>query len=480
MPTMGATHASRYEPRRPEASDAVSLVAEHLEDFAARAEDNEAPLPRFAVDELQSMVRCGDFEHGFVRFNCRRCGDELRVPFSCKARGTCPSCMGRRMCETAALWVERLLPTVGYRQWVLSFDGPMAVRLGYDAGLLREVCRVFTARLSQQLRRRAKRHHGRPTVSGMHAGVITVVQRFRSDLGLYVHLHCLVADGVFEEVVHEEADAEGERPAPVFLSLPEPTDEDLVAVLRAVASDRRLAEHIDLGEKDVDAGISACVQLGLATVSPQAGSPRRAAKLNVHAFGMNLHAATTVDGRDRKQLERLSRYLLRPPFATDAIQRLPEGRVRLDIARRGRSVVMSAEQFIAKLIALVPPPGVPMVRYAGVFSNAHHLRAAVAPAPSRGPCQAEPAQTRLLTFTGRPVETRNRGPATPAKIAWAQLLARVFAIDVLTCPRPGCGGKLRATAAVLQSREIALLLHGARGPPRPSPPGQLSFLNFDV
>ncbi|MBL4688315.1 MAG: transposase, partial [Nannocystaceae bacterium] len=113
-------------------------------------------------------------------------------------------------------------------------------------------------------------------------------------------------------------------------------------------------------------------------------------------------------------------------------------RVRDELAcgheRRGCSVVMSAEQFIAKLIALVPPPGVPMVRYAGVFSNAHHLRAAVARDPALRLEQTEPVQTRLLTFTGRPVDTKNLGPATPSKIAWAQLLARIFAIDVLKCP----------------------------------------------
>ena len=33
----------------------------------------------------------------------------------------------------AALLVDHVLPAVGYRQWVLSFPGPMAVRLGYDA-----------------------------------------------------------------------------------------------------------------------------------------------------------------------------------------------------------------------------------------------------------------------------------------------------------------------------------------------------------
>jgi hypothetical protein len=39
----------------------------------------------------------------------------------------------------------------------------------------------------------------------------------------------------------------------------------------------------------------------------------------VSAFGMQLHAAVTVDGRDRKRLERVCRYLLRPPFAHDAV-----------------------------------------------------------------------------------------------------------------------------------------------------------------
>jgi len=44
---------------------------------------------------------------------------------------------------------------------------------------------------------------------------------------------------------------------------------------------------------------------------------------------MHLHAATTVDGRNRKQLERVCRYLLRPSFAHDAVVALPDGRVRV-------------------------------------------------------------------------------------------------------------------------------------------------------
>ena len=47
--------------------------------------------------------------------------------------------MGRQMAEGAALLADHVLPAVGYRQWVLSFSGPLAVRLGYDQALLATV-----------------------------------------------------------------------------------------------------------------------------------------------------------------------------------------------------------------------------------------------------------------------------------------------------------------------------------------------------
>ncbi len=61
--------------------------------------------------------------------------------------------------------------------------------------------------------------------------------------------------------------------------------------------------------------------------------------LTVSAFGMHLHAATTVEGRDRKQLERVCRYLLRPHFAHDAVQALPDGRVRVHFKAPWRSAL---------------------------------------------------------------------------------------------------------------------------------------------
>jgi len=59
--------------------------------------------------------------------------------------------MGRRMAAGAALLVDHVLPAVGYRQWVLSFQGPLAVRLGYDTDLLAAVCEKLARALMHGL-----------------------------------------------------------------------------------------------------------------------------------------------------------------------------------------------------------------------------------------------------------------------------------------------------------------------------------------
>ncbi|MGB1016748.1 MAG: transposase [Nannocystaceae bacterium] len=50
-----------------------------------------------------------------------------------------------------------------------------------------------------------KHEHDLATSGTLHPGVLVVVQRFRSDLGLFVHLHCLVTDGCFEELAEGSA-----------------------------------------------------------------------------------------------------------------------------------------------------------------------------------------------------------------------------------------------------------------------------------
>jgi len=75
------------------------LVAEHYPRFRDRRAAEERPLPRYIEDEFEAYLKCGRLEHGFLRVKCESCQAEKLVAFSCKRRGFCPSCGGRRMAE---------------------------------------------------------------------------------------------------------------------------------------------------------------------------------------------------------------------------------------------------------------------------------------------------------------------------------------------------------------------------------------------
>jgi hypothetical protein len=200
------------------------------------------------------------------------------------------------------------------------------------------------------------------------------------------------------------------------------------------------------------------VQLALA--GPHLAPPPEPATrppLTVSAFGMQLHAATTVDGRDRKQLERLCRYMLRPPFAHDAVEALQGGRVRVHFKAPWRSGAahadMSPDKFLARLCGLVPPPGFHMTRYFGVFANRHHLRARIIP-PAVVPA---PEQRLTLRLAGADDDDDDAPVAAPrpSRIGWAKLLARVFALDVTICRK--CDGRMRVLDVVDDPDDIALI-----------------------
>src|SRR5213596_807259 len=95
-------------------------------------------FPRFEL-ELRSFLECGVLAHGFLRVHCDACGEDRVVAFSCKGRAVCSSCGGRRMADTAAHLVDRVLPKVPVRQWVLSLPFALRYRLAYDARLVRDV-----------------------------------------------------------------------------------------------------------------------------------------------------------------------------------------------------------------------------------------------------------------------------------------------------------------------------------------------------
>ena len=187
--------STAYEPRRPAQGALYHVVLNHFETFRAQADsmrDGEG-LPGFVEREFRDFLRCGWLAGGFARFQCVACGTDRLVPFSCKGRGFCPSCGGRRMAERAAHLVDHVFPPVRVRQWVLSLPHRIRYLLAWDHELCRAVVAVYLRAVLGFLRRRAR---GGGVPDG-RSGAVAIVQRFGAALNLNVHVHALVLDGVF-------------------------------------------------------------------------------------------------------------------------------------------------------------------------------------------------------------------------------------------------------------------------------------------
>jgi hypothetical protein len=367
--------STTYEPRHPSQGLLYQIVHDHFETFRAQTaslRDGEG-LPRFVEQEFRDFLQCGWLAGGFARFRCDDCGLDRLVPFSCKGRALCPSCGGRRMAERAAQLVDHVFPDVPVRQWVLSLPYRLRYRLAWDHDLCRALVVVYLRAVLGWLRGRA-RWDG---VADGRGGAVAVIQRFGGALNLNVHVHALVLDGVF---ARDRAGALEFHPAPRLTTL------DVAEVLATVEPRIvRLLDRRGLGEGDDDGAAShawgdeAPVLAGLAAASVQgtlALGPRAGARLrrlgdpreegespeqgscHARANGFDLHAGLVVPAGQRERLERVCRYVLRPPVTQERIHLTDEGQVRLQLRQPWRDgttdIVFDPVEFLGRLAVLVP------------------------------------------------------------------------------------------------------------------------------
>jgi hypothetical protein len=163
------------------------VVAAHMETLLEQArEHSNYGYPRHVEKALAAVIDCGVLSAGFCRVKCESCNYERLVAFSCKSRGICPSCEGRRTADTAAHLVDRVLPRhCAYRQWVITFPINVRLLLAKDEKLLAAVCSIFVRRVFAHYRK-AARHIG--VHNGQPAGVVAT-QLFGGALNCNPHLH---------------------------------------------------------------------------------------------------------------------------------------------------------------------------------------------------------------------------------------------------------------------------------------------------
>jgi hypothetical protein len=199
--------------------------------------------------------------------------------------------------------------------------------------------------------------------------------------------------------------------------------------------------------------------------------------------GMTLHAAVSVPARDRRRLERLCRYVARPPLANDRLEERHDGQILLRLKTRWRDgtthIAMERKELIDRLVPLIPPPRAHQVRYHGILAPCASLRSRVVPAAvfdiawpvaEDGAALASPSAATGSTAPGSDRAREDRPETRPRRLRWAALLQRVFGFDALRCPRCGC--TLRLIAAIedpaIARRILECIGLPARAPPAPA------------
>ena len=480
--------AFEYQPRRPEESVLCRAVAENLESFLARQQERGRVVPGFVENDLRDFLDCGIVERGFIRVHCDACGNDRVVPFSCKSRSFCPSCYGRRMAETAAHLVDHVFPEVPVRQWVLSVPFSLRYRLAYDSSLVRDVTQIFVRTVFSSIRRRAGIASSNRKA---RCGAVGFIQRFSDALNLDPHCHVMALDGIYIENSKNEL---------TFLHVGPPSDAEVARVAdRIHRRVMRLMKRRDIDpEADPEeadplrrdepllAELYSASVAGRVATGPRAG--RRIVRVGVEpdfdgaeaksgrccamVEGFSVHAGVCVPSRDRLRLERLLRYAARGPISNERLSLLPDGRLRYKLRRRWNdgttAVIYEPMELMERLAALVPPPRFNIVRYYGVLAPASSLRPYIVPEDKSDIAPAHPGcSTKAEISTTEEAETKPKRGKKPKNYSWAQLLKRVFELDVLVCPR--CGSKMRVLCAIHPPDAIQKMLT-CLGLPSRAPP----------
>ena len=311
------------------------------------------------------------------------------------------------------------------------------------------------------------------TKSTVHAGAVTLIQRFGSALNLNIHFHMLFLDGVYVDEAGSSAR---------FRWVKAPTSAELTQLTHTIA--HRLARYLErqgllardaehsyltlenshedpmdqLRGHSITYRIAVGPQQGrkvftLQTLPDERDADETPAAGNVAGF--SLHAGVAAKANQRDKLERLRRYITRPAISEKRLSLTNQGKVRYELKtpyRDGTTHVIfepldfmyrmygmpraqgCAGAAIARLAALVPKPRVNLTRFHGVFAPNSKHRARVTPA-KRGKGSQKVAE--------------GHDEKTPAQrhvaMTWAQRLKRVFNIDVETCRVCGGGAKVIAS-----------------------------------
>ena len=432
---MATSCPAAYRARSPRATPLYRLFETHFDEVRGQWEERFQRWYGFwrgFVDEqVGRYLDCGLYENGFARIRCPDCAQEYLLAFSCKTRELCPSCAAKRSAATAALLAEDVLEEVGHAQWVFVIPKMLRPYFLHHRELLGGLARAGWETVLELMIAAVGDATFRP-------GMVAVVQTAGDMANWQPHLHAMVSRGGWTR---------GGQWVPV------PFVDERAAELLFRHKVMRLLQGEGLLSEE-----------------------RTELLLSWRHTGFSVHNRVYVEPEDQAAVERLARYIMRPPVSLERMAWDGEGEVRYrrkggheDPALRLDPVeTFDPAEFLARVIMHIPEPRRHLVRYYGWYSNVSRGKRRKADAELGCPAAVEGDEP---SRTDRD-ETRD---ARALRRSWAKLIKRIYEVDPLVCP--SCGGEMKVIAFITEHEVVDKILRHLkrrgegqreRGPPRRS------------
>jgi hypothetical protein len=317
--------------------------------------------------------------------------------------------------------------------------------------------------------------NGSPLPDGCRLGSVTFLQRFGKTLNSHFHFHCCIIDGVF--------DKEGNFYPANFL-----------APIDILAVQERVRKRV----------------IKLFQRKGYLSSDEASDMLDWEHGGFSLDANVLIQPQDREGLERLIRYCARPLFSGERLEFIGE-KLRYLLPKPtadGQTVLLlKPSELLDKLAALIPPPRRHRHHYHGVLAPNSPLRSKIgalankeifcpntssektsalfqnaSDAPLFTHCQNEKSEqteespkiqpTQKDRASEADAETqvpqkKKKEPSKASLFRWAMLLARIFEVLPLSCPK--CNHPMRIISFIEDPHTIRKVLTHINEPTQPPP-----------
>jgi hypothetical protein len=421
-----------YRARNPRATPLYRLFETHFEEVRGQWEDRferRFGFWRGFVDEqVLRYLDCGLYENGFARIRCPECAEEYLLAFSCKTRELCPSCAAKRSAATAALLAEDVIEEVGHAQWVFVIPKMLRRYFLHHRELLGGLSRAAWETVLELMRAAVDDETFRP-------GMVAVVQTAGDMANFHPHVHALIPRGGWSR--------DG-----VWIPVPF-VDEHSAELLFRHRVMRLLQDEGLLSDE------------------------RTELLLSWRHTGFSVHNRVYVEPEDQAAVERLARYIMRPPISLERMAwdgvgevcyRRKRGHESSGLGEREVEAFDPAE-FLARAIMHIPEPRRHLVRYYGWYSNVSRGRRRKADAEHEGAVTADTgAPSRAARDEIRDGRALRR--------SWAQLIKRIYEVDPLVCP--SCGSEMKVIAFITEHDVVDKILRHlkrrdeegrGRGPP---------------